>query len=256
MKALAALAFLFGAACIPFAAAAENVAIGVDPMVFEFTASAGQVQSGSIAITNSGDVDEIVFAKPIDWRTDASGDVVFETAGSEGAHSLTNQLQLSPASFTLHPGERRNITVVLRAGKTISDTAWGGFILKAAAGGAEAASIAPGATVFIYNTAGPVVRHVRMTQLKAAVAGSAANFSAMLLNDGTGYVRPSARLLLYSGSTVVRRIDIPVSVIFPHARRDLRGSIAGIRRGSYAAHLIVDYGGDSVVDGITGVRVP
>ena len=239
--------------------AAANVSVSIDPMVLEFNAGYGGEQHAQVSITNSGSQPEIVTSRSTDWRTSTDGDVVFERTGNEGTRSLTSYLTVQPASFVLQPGETRLVTVSLQmppSGQRDAIT-WGGFILQAAASGAVAASIMPGGTIFVYNTVGSPERHMRMLQLSSSAShASNAIVRANLINDSKTYVRPRVQLVLQRNGIALQNQIVPENVIFPGQARTLAVALKNLAPGNYQIHLLVDYGEDSILDGVTNVRVP
>jgi hypothetical protein len=239
---------------------AADLAITVDPMVFEFTAPYGGEQHAFVWITNSGENSERITAKAIDWRTSASGDVLIEQAGHEATRSLTQYLHATPSTFVLAPGESRpiNVSLQLPAGqKHAWSVLWGGFLLQANyVGSGTVTSVTPGATVFVYDTASAAPAHLSLRTFSLQRSGPAPRFSANLINDNAAYIRPVARLVLEQHDRIVREEPIPISTIFPGDRRTVRIQVPHVPSGTYSAHLIVQYGEGSILDGSTRVRLP
>lgn len=239
---------------------AADLALTVDPMVFEFTAPYGGEQHAFVWITNSGENAERVSAKPVDWRTSAAGDVVIEPSGREAGRSLTKYLRATPSTFVLAPGESRpiNVSLQLPAGESHAQSVlWGGFLLQANYAGTDGAtSVTPGATVFVYDTASASPPHLSLRTFSLRGKGPSRRFTANLVNDGSAYVRPMARLVLEKRGRLVREDSIPVSTIFPGDRRTLTIDSPRVPSGTYTAHLIIQYGSGSILDGSTHVRLP
>lgn len=239
---------------------AADLALTVDPMVFEFTAPYGGEQHAFVWVTNSGENAERVSAKPVDWRTSSAGDVVIEAPGREAARSLTRYLHATPSTFVLAPGESRpiNVSLQLPAGeRNAQNVLWGGFLLQANyVGNGEATSVTPGATVFVYDTASASPSHLSLRTFSLRGKGRPRHFTANVVNDGSAYVRPIVRLVLEKRGRVVRDDSIPVSTIFPGDRRMLTLDSPSVPNGAYTAHLIIQYGPGSVLDGSTHVRLP
>lgn len=240
------------------AAGTAALSLGVDPMVLEFTAPYGGQTHAAVTVTNSGNSDELVYARSIDWRTSPSGDVVFEQPGTEGAHSLTASLQLSPSSFVLHAGETREVSIELHMpaaqnGATVN--LWGGFVLRATSSGTAATVASPGATVLVYDTVGTPRRHLGLRKLHVTTDAQGTRLIARLVNDGETYVRPIVHMLVEQGQTVVLDHVIPCNVVFAGDTRQITASLRGLPPAVYRIHFLLDYGDDSIVDGVTDVRL-
>lgn len=239
-------------------ARANGLAVGIDPMVLEFAAPYGGAARANVSVTNSSSTDEVVYATPIDWRTSDDGAVLFERPGAEREHSLTASLKLEPGNFILHAGETREISISLQMPRSAaaSGALWGGFIVRAAASGAANASAMPGGTILVYDTVGSPRKHVAVTALHAfANTTRSIRLAADLLNDGATYVRPLVRVLVQRGSRVVREQSVPCSVIFAGNRRRLAIPLEGLEPGAYRIQFLVDYGGDTVLDGETNAKL-
>jgi|GEM_PF-3354367 len=237
---------------------AANLSLGIDPMVLEFAAPFGGETHASVTVTNSGSSDELVYARPIDWRTSPKGDVLFERPGTERAHSLTSALTLVPSSFVLHAGETRDVAVILRlpANKDVSAAnLWGGFILRASASGASAGGATPGGTILVYDTVGSPRRHLGLTKLAVASGSEGPHLVAHVVNDGETYVRPVVHMLVERGQTVVLERTIPCNVLFAGDAREITASLRGLPAAVYRIHFLLDYGDDSIVDGVTDARL-
>jgi hypothetical protein len=249
----------FAAGSISPAAAADR-SLRVDPMIVEFASPSDGDQKASVSVANSGSEPERISAQGVDWHTSFEGAVTIERVGMERDRSLTPYLSISPASFVLQPGETRALTLTLHvpAGAAAALGArWGGFLVRATGLHDTESSLAPGATVFVYETVGAPRRHLALTALALHLdRGRAPQLTARFDNDGETYVRPICRLVIERGETLVRDVSIPTNVIFPGDKRALRESLEPLPSGDYRFHLIVDYGGSTMLDGAFSVRIP
>jgi P pilus assembly chaperone PapD len=236
-------------------AGTADLALSVDPMVFEFAAPYGGEQHATVHISNPGTVAETVEAAAIDWNVLSDGSVAILPANSS-AHSLSRYLSVSPASFTLQPGETRPITVSVQlpaASGKAQPTMWSGFLLQASVAGAPG-GITPGATVFVYDST--QARHPQLQFRVLRVSGRAQRrIVAHVVNTSQTYVRPVAHLVIRDGGKVVRDDVLPMNALLPGSDRWLSAPIPHLSRGRYQAELIVDYGG-SILDGQTHVQIP
>jgi hypothetical protein len=247
------------AVCSAAPASSVNLSLHVDPMIVEFSSPYDGDQKAVVSIANYGSEPERIVALGVDWHTSFEGAVTIERVGTERDRSLTPHLSIVPSSFVLQPGETRDVALTLHdpSGAPSPGTRWGGFLIRATGLADSASAMAPGATVFVYETAGAPRRHLTLTALALRLDGPrAGQLTARFINDGETYVRPLCRLVIEHGDTVVRDVAIPANVIFPGDKRELRESIEALPAGDYRAHLTVDYGGSTILDGAVNVRVP
>jgi hypothetical protein len=256
---VAVVAALLAAGSV-FPAVAADRSLRVDPMIVEFSTPPDGDQKASLSVANYGSEPERIVAQGVDWHTSLEGVVTIERVGVERARSLTPYLSISPASFVLQPGETREVALVLHvpAGAApIAGARWGGFLVRATGLHDGESTMAPGATVFVYETTGTPRRHLTLTALSLHLDGTRTpELTARLVNDGETYVRPICRLVIESGETVVRDVAIPTNVIFPGDKRTMREQLEPLPPGNYRVHLTVDYGGSTVLDGAFDVRIP
>lgn len=254
MKRIAALAIALALLLLGRSSAGTaDIALSVDPMVFEFSAPYGGEQHATVNVSDPAAVPERVEAGAIDWNVLRDGSVALLRANAQ-AHSLSRYLSFSPASFTLQPGETRAVTVSVRLPKTLKlqPTMWSGFLLVGSAAGAPG-GITPGATVFVYESTQPRHPELHLRLLHADSAGR--QIVAHLENTTQTYVRPVAHLLFKDGGKVLRDDVLPMNALLPQSDRWVTAPIPRLARGRYEAELIVDYG-PSVLDGTTHVQVP
>jgi hypothetical protein len=249
----------FAAGSLSPAAAADR-SLRVDPMIVEFSSPSDGDQKALVRVANSGSEPERVSAQGVDWHTSFDGAVTIERVGMERDRSLTPYLSISPASFVLQPGETRELALTLHVPAGAAPTLgarWGGFLVRATGLHDTDSSVAPGATVFVYETLGAPRRHLALTALSLHLdRGRSPQLTARFVNDGETYVRPICRLVIERGEALVREVAIPTNVIFPGDKRALRESLEPLPSGDYRLHLIVDYGGGTLLDGAFNVRIP
>lgn len=254
---LVAAAFLLCA--VPaHAQTSTTVSMTVSPLVLEFHAEPGAPASAKVTIRNNGTAPERITAQRMDWRTTPEGTVKIEPVGTEGASSIANYLRLAPDDVVLAPGETREFALTLDLPANFPPLAgvyWGGFFVRALPVGGTAI-FGPAATVVVYNTIGSPRTHVKLTQLHVEQAGTdGANVMARVLNDGVGYARPQARIVVTQDGRVVRDQTENMPVIFAGAPRLYTKALSGLPGGAYELTMTVDYGGATLLEGTTGFRI-
>lgn len=252
---LAALAGVF----VLNAPARANVSMTVQPLVTELNVPPGSSERIQLIVRNNSDQAERVVARRTDWRTLADGSTTLEKVGAERGHSITRALSLSAYQFTLAPGERRALTMTLDVPKTLPTNAasyWGGFLLSANQQGAPPSAVGIGATVFVYENIGVPSKHLKLQSMRVL---SGAHDSPMLIarmrNDGQSYARCRAHLLIEQGGRILRDVAPSISVIFPNSTRLLKQSLGDLPPGDYQIELTLDYGGNSIIDGVTTAHI-
>lgn len=232
-----------------------DMALSVEPMVFEFGASYGGEQNAQVNVSNPGSVLEHVQSSSIDWKVLSDGTVAILRANTN-AHSLARYLSITPSTFTLRPGEMRSVTVSVRLPRTAGHpqpTMWSGFLLQASAEGSPG-GITPGATLFVYDST--QARHPELQLRSLRVTGkSQRQIIAHIVNTTQTYVRPIAHLLVKDGSKVLHDDVVPLNALLPNSDRWVYAPIPPLTRGRYDAEFIVDYG-PSILDAATHVQIP
>lgn len=255
---IAAVASLI-AVCSVAPQPATNLSLHVDPMIVEFSSPSEGEQTASVSVANFGNEPERIVSLGVDWHTSFDGAVMIERVGTERDRSLTPYLTVSPPSFVLQPGEARDVSLALHEpnGSPTVPVRWGGFVIRATAVRDDESALAPGATVFVYETVGNPRRHVTLTALALHLDRSRVpELTARLANDGETYVRPICHVVIQRGDTVVRDVAVPTNVIFPGDKRTMRESLERLPSGDYHVHLTVDYGGPAIIDGAVDARIP
>jgi hypothetical protein len=247
---------LSGAAA--YAQSSTTVSMTVSPLVLEFHAAPGVPASANVTIRNNGTAAERITAQRMDWRTTPEGTIKIEPVGTEGASSIANYLRLSPEDVVLAPGESREFALTLDLPANFPPAAgvyWGGFFIRAVPA-TGTAMFGPAATVVVYNTVGTPRTHVKLTQLRVEQAGiDGANVVAHVLNDGVGYARPQARIVVTQDGRVIRDQTENMPVIFAGAPRVYTKALTGLPGGSYELTVTIDYGGATLLEGTTSFRI-
>jgi len=251
---LGALVYSFALA----APAQANVSLTVEPLVAEFNAPPGTTGRFPVFVSNSGTSAERIVIRRTDWRTLADGSTALEKVGAEGAHSITRDLSLSAYQFVLQPGERRELSMALSVPADLSsapNSYWGGFLISGNDVDAPPSAVGIAATVFVYDNVGSPKRHLGLQSMRVVTHGAGSDLVVRLRNDAQGYCRPSAHLLVEQYGRIVRDEKINVSTVFPNTTRILTQHLGKLPAGEYRVELTLEYGGDTIIDGITQAHV-
>jgi hypothetical protein len=262
MKALGFASFSIAAlaAVITLAAPARaDVSMTVQPLVTELNVAPGSSERIQLIVQNNTTQEERIVAHRTDWRTLADGSTTLERVGAERRHSITRALSLSAYQFELQPGERRTIALTLTVPKSVPPSPasyWGGFLISASLKDAPPSAMGIGATVFVYNNVGNPSKHLTLQSMRI-VSGphGAPTLIARMRNDGQAYARCRGQLLIEQAGRVVKTVDPSLSVIFPTSTRLLKQSLGDLPPGDYRIELTLDYGGNSIIDGITNAHI-
>lgn len=235
--------------------ASAKVSLTVDPLVAEFNVPPGSAGHATVHVSNTGSSPQVITARRLDWRTVADGSITLEKVGAEGAHSITRDLSLSTYRFILAPGERRDVSLTLTVPPTLQPAPasyWGGFIFDSSDVSSSRGEVGVAATVFVYENVNSPSKHVTLQALRVRTQhGGKSTLVARLRNTGASYIRPIAKLMIGQGGRVVRSDSVTVNTVFPNSTRIVSQDIGHLPPGEYTAELTIDYGGNSILDGIT-----
>jgi hypothetical protein len=82
-----------------------------------------------------------------------------------------------------------------------------------------------------------------------------ATLIARMRNDAEGYARVRGRLLVESAGRILNDSSPALSVIFPSSTRILKQPLGHLAQGDYRFELTLDYGGNSIIDGVTTAHI-
>lgn len=261
MRAIGRAFFAFCASAllvVPALPAAARVSLTVQPLVVQFDVAPGQSGRVNVAVSNSGSMPQVITARRLDWRTIADGSIALEKVGAERQHSIARDLSLSSYQFVLAPGERRDVTLTLNMPATASQNAasyWGGFIFNSHDDSDTRNSVGVAATVFVYNNVGSPSKNFSIQAMRVVSHDGASTLVARLRNTGASYVRPIAHLMIGQGGRILRTAPVTINAVFPNSTRILNEDLGRLPPGDYVVELTIDYGGNSILDGVTKVRI-
>jgi hypothetical protein len=252
-----AAALLLGGSAASAQTAPMTLSLTLSPMVIEFHSDAAAPASARITVRNNGNVAERIVAQRMDWHTTPDGAIKMEPIGTEGTSSIANYLRLAPEDAVLAPGETKEFALTLDLPANFPATPaayWGGYFVRALPANGTA-MFGPAATVVVYDTIATPVTHVKLTALHVTPETGGATVVAHVLNDGIGYARPSARIVVTQDGRVVSDQTESMAVIFGGAPRTYTKALTGLATGAYGLTMTVDYGGATLLEGTTSFHV-
>ena len=259
------LAVVFGAAILAIAAPVRAQSTGpttlsltVSPLVVEFRVGSGEAGTAAVTIHNGGAGPERILAQRMDWRVAPNGSVRVEQPGTEGAASIADYVRIEPADVTLAPGETRDFALTLDVPASFphaSAVYHSGFLVRAVPVG-KAVNFGPAATVVVYDTVGTPRSHVKVTEMHVATpASGSAVLSARIVNDGTAYARTTGRIIMRRDGHVVVDQTESIPVMFANDARVYTKVMHDLAPGAYDVSFTLDYGGPTLIEGTTEVRI-
>jgi hypothetical protein len=236
----------------------QSLSLTVSPLVVEFRAGAGDTGTADVTVHNGGNAPERIIALRMDWKVATDGTVRVEQPGAEGKASIADALRIEPADVQLAPGETRELALTLEppASFPVAPAVYhSGFLIRAVPL-TGVVSFGPAATVVVYDTVGAPRAHVAVTQLHVSspAAGSAV-LSARIVNDGVAYARLTGRTVLRRDGQVVADQTDSIPVLFAGEGRVFTKTLPGLQAGDYDVSFTLDYGGPTLIQGTTEVRV-
>jgi P pilus assembly chaperone PapD len=236
--------------------AKAGISMTVQPLVAEFNVPAGGSGHTTVTVSNNGSEPTLINAKRVDWRTVADGSIALEKVGAERRHSITRDLSLSSYQFVLQPRQTKSISLTLNvpANAAGSSSYWGGFMLTSSPVMARN-SVGIAATVFVYENVDSPSKKLSLQSLRITSNGSDARLIARMRNIGQSYLRPLAHLTIAQAGRIYKNIPVTVNAIFPDSTRIVSQDLGALPAGDYRVELTIDYGGDSIIDGVTSAQI-
>lgn len=166
-----------------------------------------------------------------------------------GDYSLTKWTNVSPATFTLAPGEAQQVTATIRVPASAAGGRYGSFVFSVTPGSStsgEAVVSQEIASIFLMRIAGPVDEQLSLNEFKgpAFVQHSPVPLSMKFKNSGNIHVKTFG-LVNVTGMFNRKVADIVVKPenVFPGSERIITTNIdTGFMIGPYTATAIMYYG--------------
>ena len=238
---------------------APGLQISVQPLIVQFAIAPGQQASAHVIVKNTGTQAARVNANQIDWSSNVDGTVKTGKPGLTGVSSVDPYLHLSGNEFTLAPGQTQEMTLTLDLPSTFPSAIgdhWGGYFIRATSAEGPAGSFGVGANILVYETVGSARKHLKLTTLRVEDAGGGnIRLVARMSNDGETYLRPQIHLQIAQGGRIVQSRDDSTPAIFAGNPRLYTRTFSDLTPGNYALALTIDYGGSSLIQGMTQFTV-
>jgi len=239
-----------------FALPGEANSIIVTPPRLQFTADSNGYFEGQIEVYGAKDKDIRVKTFFVDWNFDRNGTVQFFPQGSKGERSATAWLQMTPEEFLIPAGSKKIVTVSGRVpAGTPSGDYWSMFFVEfqpysvlQTSGVQISGRVGGSITVTV---PGPALRkgHIASFEIKAEHDKGKQRLEAKLtfVNEGDFVVEPCGyiNIIDYQNKSY-GNIGISGFKVLPKSTRDYQLSAEiSLKRGTYVAIAVLDYGGET-----------
>lgn len=210
-------------------------------------------RSGVMVVHNTGRTTTTATILLEDWDRGADGTHRFFEAGTQPG-SCASVLTVSPAEFTLAPGERREVQVGLSG--EVNSACWSLVLVETeelvrdADGRQVLAAVRTGMKVYAEPTATRALGEVSDIEIEmsdAAHNGALRQAAVTFRNTGERHLRGEGRVeVVGAGDRVLATLPLPVLQALPGAAMTARVPLPATITGAVRLRALVDYGGRSV----------
>lgn len=264
---LTVLFFIFSGCQESFAGEDLAARITVSTLGIEESYFSGEPVKVSFEVYNYGDQEEDINISMADWDYDKEGINKIYQAGKLEDYSLKDFLLISPASFTLGPGEHKKINcdILIPADKT--GPKWGLVLVETASkftqevyGGENLSS-----RFYASKTFGVKIRLLDRNNNSNLAKISHMEFIAAenkiinyIENNGKGFLTAYGEIrIINEDGKIVERIKIDRFKLLPGYKRKVLTEIPpGLSSGNYLAVTILDLGLENLLGSQVGFVLP
>ena len=237
--------------------------VSVSPASMQFNVKTGSSQSKKLKVFNDTDFERNFQVTSQDYNAEDINRAAADSRTTEDfKYGLTKWLYITPTVFTLKPGEKMEINVLLDvpAGAEFEYSAWSMIVVEevktreeiniSSSNNAVGMGVLPtmGFGIFVYQTPpGLKVSPVALTGF--SLDRNAKKFKLMAENEGQGisfctyYVE-----LLNMGTGQAIKLPPQQATFLPGAKRNFEVAWPELPSGSYNALLVLDYGSKEMVE--------
>ena len=235
----------------------------VAPVILEFSAEPGGIESKTISIRNHGNQKQSFLIQLGDQVVDEKGRKQNLPPGST-ARSCANWLTLNPSFFELNPNESKEVEVLIQVPNDGFNTRWCMLYVKATTEQTASRvdkSVATGILVSPRIAVRVSQSPKSNTNYKASIsnlvevdrnAAGERTFSVRVQNVGDKMVKPKVYLILSNIQTAKEvTLDPQKTTLMPGEARIMQLSLPNdVEAGNYALGAIMDYGHDTDIEGV------
>lgn len=233
------------------------------PVKYNLTVRPGEPLARDVVIKNLGDAPVVVRARFSDWTMSERGDMEFAPFGST-PNSLSGDVTLEPAQFSLQPGESGVIHLTMRLPEQGPATRWGLVLSEVRPVSWPANRLGPraiaelGTTLYLSRLAESSTRAELVGMDASASGDSSVALAVRVRNPGERHLYSSGKIVMRdSTGAEVATGDLATGVVLPETQRMFTWTCPlRLAPGRYAVTATLDTGEPELIVGETGVRWP
>lgn len=238
--------------------------VSVSPSSVRFNIKPGSSQSKSIKVTNDTDIPRMFQVKVNDYlAADINRSAENSRVPDDYKYGMKKWLYITPSNFTLQPGEKITINVLLDIplGEEHAHAAWCLIAIDEVkerpkldvpnpGSNAVGMGIVPsmGFGIFAYqNPPNVALTQIEMVGYRIDEAKKVLTFKATNSGDGIGFCTYYVELLnMATGETI--KIPAKTSTLLPGSTREFKVDLPPLPKGSYNALGVLDFGSKEFVE--------
>ncbi len=237
--------------------------VSVSPASMRFNIKPGSSQSKKITVLNDTDFERTFEVRSLDYNAEDINRAAADSKTEENyKYGLTKWSFITPAVFTLKPGEKKivNVLIDIPTGAENNHAAWSMIIVEEVKErqqldvtqkeGAVGLGIIPtiGFGIFVYqNPPGLATSEVSLTGY--SITPDKKNFTLKAKNKGEGIGFCTYYFEVMNMATgKVLKIPAAQATLLPGAEREFKVVLPALPSGSYNALLVLDYGSKEMVE--------
>jgi len=224
--------------------------LACEPPVIRKDIMPGEVLTFPVSVINTGDVACDVTAEVEDLRLSPTGANIYVPPDEKDPWGASGFLTVSPGAFTLQPGERKDVTVRIRAPRDLRGGRYSVLFFRGVQSGARGQiilAIRPGSLLFL-TVPGTERYQARIGEpgLVALEGGDGYELQVALENEGNVHFSASGYLGLFKGKDeLVSHVELASgATILPGGERVFKGMLPrGLSDGEYRLIVAFTYAG-------------
>jgi len=239
-------------------------ALSVKPLDFELLVDQGKVYTLSFQVRNDAQAPQTITVYLGDWDRSPTGEHRYYPPGTL-ERSLCGWLAVVPTRIVLAPGETGQITATLTVPspeeRELAGTYWGMIFVQGEPRPMEVEGTVVMAVerfgVKVYATVAGTARTagvVRKVEAQATSDGVLVKIEYQNTGNVHQEVGGTVRVIDRKGD-IVQEKEVEPAPVLPGAERIFEVTLPALPPGIYQVQAMLDYGGEVMVAGVTGLRV-